>query len=279
MCNGNREVEEENRALKAKIEHLESALESVRRESTNYGLVKDHEYSTLKRQLDESVLQLELKTQCVENLEAALHRTQTEQLDQSQELIKARSDAAATVREKEILIQQLEMKLSRKEDESASSEIAVRCQKLGQALLEKQAALETRSMEVEQYQLKLRVANQKIKELELLSTPSNTTMVHRDIESQDPPDTAPYHVRNSLFLQNLSRRSVLGRNVTSFAGNVGNFTIKAARVLRRHALLRVGFVIYIVILHLWMFLFTGMVLPQGTPTVAEHVDLTNSAGK
>ena len=127
-------------------------------------------------------------------LHESLSQIQQQLQETQQSALNSKSAADHENRRLEVTVQQLERRLVKREEDLESSEAVSRCRKLGETLLEKQAVLETRNAEVEQLSMKLRTAQQKFREMELLSVSPP-----KDIEAQELEHPTVYQVCSLVF--------------------------------------------------------------------------------
>jgi hypothetical protein len=143
-----------------------------------------------------------------------------------------------------------------------NSELEMRARVMAESLIEKQSQLETLNSEKAALALELEKAKQRIREVELISriTPlvptkkrSNRLLVG-DEEDEDEVIHADstVTVKRHRFFRDLSNRGYLARKFANSIGVVDRMTIVMGRYLKRLPIVRVLFVVYILVLHLWV---------------------------
>eukprot|EP01063_Lacrimia_lanifica_P035765 TRINITY_DN6907_c0_g2_i6.p1 TRINITY_DN6907_c0_g2~~TRINITY_DN6907_c0_g2_i6.p1 ORF type:complete len:753 (+),score=231.26 TRINITY_DN6907_c0_g2_i6:55-2259(+) len=265
----------------ARAERLQNELASLQQEKRMVETEAESAEVKYRQELTELNSILEHYKTTAEQLQMSLQQAQQQSVDMQQAMVRQKGDFEKDLRGKDLQVQQVEKKLLKRESDESTSEINMRCQRLGEALLEKQAALETRNAELEQARLRLNTALQQIREMEVLTTSkpaAHRLSRHNDIEAQDHYEPTPYRVHNSRFFQRLTHHSALGRNVAHTAAQIDNVALQAGRFMRRNALLRVGLVLYALLLHLYFFIFMGIAAPDHPIDTHPLVDTGDGSG-
>jgi len=147
------------------------------------------------------------------------------------------------------------------------SEWERRAKELAELVVEKQAALEARRSEADQWKARYESAQQRIREMELVSLSavtgggSNGGSGHRAVHvsgasgdlSKDHAEALMGEFGRSQFFGNLSRRGKLGKQLTTAAQHIDGLSLHAGKVLRRSSVLRVAAIVYVIVLQLWAF--------------------------
>jgi DNA repair exonuclease SbcCD ATPase subunit len=149
---------------------------------------------------------------------------------------------------------------------SGGGEWERRAKELAELVVEKQAALEARRSEADQWKARYESAQQRIREMELVSlssTPSGGGGVgHRSVHisgsasgdpSKDHAEALMGEFGRSQFFGNLSRRGKIGAQITTAAQHIDGLSLHAGKVLRRSSVLRVMAIMYVIVLQLWAF--------------------------
>lgn len=163
-----------------------------------------------------------------------------------------------------------------------STELCVmeqRVRELGDALMEKQSALEAKRGEADQWRTRYEVAQQRLREAELLqsalhssaSSATASSSSHR-LNANNANTRVVYvdpaaagggggddDVSKHRWMRTLSRRGGgFGEGVVTAARGIDRVSLQAGSVLRHHSLLRVGLIVYVLLLHLWVFVAVTM---------------------
>jgi hypothetical protein len=80
--------------------------------------------------------------------------------------------------------------------------------------------------------------------------------------------------KGSKFLEGLSKRGTWGSRIAGAANSIDRVSLKTGAVLRRHSLLRVLIVLYVLCLHLWVFVamtFAAPLPPGKAPELGPKV--------
>jgi hypothetical protein len=152
-----------------------------------------------------------------------------------------------------------------------------RAKELAELVIEKQAALEARRNEADQWKARCEMSQQRIREMELVSLSASTGIGHRAVNMRTDSsaggggkDDEREHAEGMLgefgrsqFFGNLSRRGKIGMQLTTVAQHVDGLAMHAGRVLRRSSVLRVAIILYVVVLQLWAFFAVSLsAVPQ-----------------
>jgi hypothetical protein len=167
------------------------------------------------------------------------------------------------IRKKTLELKTLQSQISKAEQNinNNTGELEMRARVMAESLIEKQSQLETLNSEKAALVLELEKAKQRIREVELISriTPlapakkKNQRAVDIDDEDDDVIHAdSTVTVRRHRFFRDLSNRGYLARKFASSVGVVDRMTIVMGRYLKRLPLVRVLFVVYILVLHLWV---------------------------
>eukprot|EP00755_Sulcionema_specki_P009133 Sspe_Gene.42821::Locus_20834_Transcript_1_1_Confidence_1.000_Length_2112::g.42821::m.42821 len=248
--------------LQGEVSRLQTELRSEKEQS-------EEQIRHLKQQLAELEAVRAHHELAGEHIQASASQLQQQLVEEQTRYAASKQEYDRLLREKEITVQRLEKQLARRGSPS-SEDLSTRCASLGEALMEKQAAVESKCAEIEQLQVKLRSAQQRLREMELLSSVPASSSFRPDVESQDYVDA--YHVGNSRFFQSLSRRGTVGERITRMATTVDSVNAKVATLLRRNAVLRVVTLVYFAMLHIWIFFFSlsSSTIPQSTTHLEPH---------
>lgn len=225
-----RQAEAETTSSRYKVRNLEKSLEKEKQ-----NLAKSQE----------TIASLKL------NLEEMRHRFEMERKTQTDEL-----------RKKTIELKNLQNQVARSEQNinNNTSELEMRARVMAESLIEKQSQIETQNSEKAALVLELEKARQRIREVELISritpiTPAKkkTSRIFNDDEEDEIIHSdSTVTVKRHRFFRDLSNRGFLGRKFANSVGVVDRMTIVMGRYLKRLPLVRVMFVIYIIVLHLWV---------------------------
>jgi DNA repair exonuclease SbcCD ATPase subunit len=232
-----RQQEVEKTSSRFKVQNLEKALE---REKQSVAKLQQN-LATLKLSTDE-----------------LRHKFDTEKKEIQDENRKRSSD-----------IKQLQKKLNTAQSPTSDqSEAELRARALAERLIEKQSQLETLNSEKAALTIELEKAKQRIKEVELVSriTPlSNEASrrqrrAHHTLDIYDDNDDDQHHdvdsavpVKTSRVFRSLSTRGFFARKLASGMQWIDSISIQSARHLRINPILRVLFVLYIIVIHAWVF--------------------------
>lgn len=185
-----------------------------------------------------------------------------------------------------------------------------RARALAERLIEKQSQLETLNSEKAALSLELEKTKQRIKEIELVArmNPTATSSYERSaarrraiaasssthgsgggggkdhatldiFDDEHDIDTAVPIKTNRVF-RNLSQRGYLGQRLASGMQWLDRISIRTARHLRINPLLRILFVVYIFLLHTWVFFIlsqTVHILPSSDATSTTMVNTVGTA--
>jgi hypothetical protein len=147
-----------------------------------------------------------------------------------------------------------------------------RCKDLAELVMEKQAALEAKRSEAEQWRTRSELLQQRLREAELLANTigsgrsscsptmgsggfgsggSRAVTIEEDREVQDSLNG---DFSRSRFFGTLQRRGAWGQRVAGVAQTLDSVSLKTGTLLRRSSVLRVGVIAYVILLHLWVFI-------------------------
>lgn len=145
--------------------------------------------------------------------------------------------------------------------------LELRVRELAEMLMEKQAALEARRSEADQWRTRFEVSQQRLREAESLhaavsaSGPQRVTSSGRSARPLFVDEEANITMAGDVgelgrmkFMRNLSAKGAWGEHVVSAAQGLDKVSLRTGSFLRRNALLRVFLVAYVVMLHMWVFL-------------------------
>lgn len=189
-----------------------------------------------------------------------------------------RSRMEGIIRERDEEIRLLEKRSNHRSqngtEASGSQEWERRAKDLADLVMEKQAVLETKRSECDQWRTRYEIAQQKVREMELVA--SSTTSVHGSgnhhvvnmMNSGSPLDSveAQGDFARSRFFGQLSKRGKWGQQITGVASKLDAITLLGGSLLRRNSVMRVALLLYILTLHMWVFfvLAVSTAVPQGT---------------
>ena len=146
-----------------------------------------------------------------------------------------------------------------------------RAAELAELLLEKQAGLEAKRSESDQWRTRYEVSQQRLREAEMVGSsivglaptnssgstsarPSHRSGVSRSLfQMEEGAGGETDDLRRSRFFGSLSNRGPLGRKLTDVAERLDSVSLRTGGVLRRSSVLRVALIVYIAVLHLWVF--------------------------
>jgi hypothetical protein len=198
-----------------------------------------------------------------------------------------RSKLEAVIREKEDEVRALEKRGPRggaatsPTDAGGSDEWERRAKDLAELVMEKQAALEAKRSEADQWRSRHDMAQQRIREMELVTVSVGSGAAssslsqrgiaggHRAVLIDDgrDGDTVQGDFGRSRFFGGLSRRGAWGQGVSQAARQIDSTSLHIGSYLRANSVLRVCVLIYIVLLHLWAFMAIATApVPHGGAT-------------
>ncbi len=165
------------------------------------------------------------------------------------------------IRKKTLEIKSLSNQIAKAEQNvnNNTGELEMRARVMAESLIEKQSQLETLNSEKAALVLELEKAKQRIREVELISriTPLAPAKKKRTAYDDDEDDDvlladSTVTVKRHRFFRDLSNRGFLARKFASSVGVVDRMSIVMGRYLKRLPLVRVLFVVYILVLHIWV---------------------------
>ena len=156
---------------------------------------------------------------------------------------------------------------------SGASDVAEwerRAKDLAELVMEKQAALEAKRSEADQWRTRCEIAQQRVREVELLSMSTRDAgssgsgvgarlRHHTSLSMPITDDGATEGTfEDSRFFGKLSVRGTWGAKLSGVARGLDDLSLKSGGFLRRSSVLRVGLVLYVALLHLWVFAVLSM---------------------
>ena len=187
----------------ARIVQLELDLERSVLEHRTALSEKNSSVAALKSEVADLKSLLENYRSTSEGQQGSLAAMQRQLFDSQQDIVTTRTRLEDDVRKKELLIQKLEKKLNQKATDDSQTELSQRCRHLTESLMEKQAILETKTLELQQSSMRVTTLQQNLRDMERLApTPAapqtETTRrggnVVTDLESQMSYEVTPYQV-------------------------------------------------------------------------------------
>ncbi|CUG89192.1 transmembrane protein, putative [Bodo saltans] len=149
--------------------------------------------------------------------------------------------------------------------------LELRVRELAEMLMEKQAALEAKRSEADQWRTRFEVSQQRLREAEsvhaaMSSGPGargsqqsrSARALYVDEESNLLLAGDMGELGRTKFIRNLSAKGGWGEQVANAAQGLDKVSLKTGSFLRRNALLRVMLVAYVMMLHVWVFLVLTM---------------------
>eukprot|EP01080_Neovahlkampfia_damariscottae_P003827 gene3827-6988_t len=153
------------------------------------------------------------------------------------------------VQEKEQIISDLEKKVQKQNLTKPENEFEDRIKAMTEHLIEKQSHLETLKSEKSALLLQLEKENQKVKDIELMSRMNPNK---RSNEFDYDPIESSVPMKTTKFFHDLSNRGWAANKVAVFMHNVDKFSLSSGTYLRKLPILRVLFVLYIILIHIWV---------------------------
>lgn len=159
---------------------------------------------------------------------------------------------------------------------AAASELRLR--ELAELLMEKQAALEAKRSEADQWRTRFEVSQQRLREAELLqntlsSSTASSAMYSRGgagargvyLQMGEHQETADGgDLSKNRFLGELSRKGPWGAKVVNVAQNLDRVSLRTGTFLKKNSLFRLGIIVYVLLLHFWVFF--AVTLSSSMPT-------------
>lgn len=254
--------------LRAENQELAATLDLVKRQ-------QDAEVTSSRFKIRNLEKSLEREKENVAKIQQAMATIKLSADDAKQKFEAERRDLQEELKKRIADIKTLQSKVTRSSSSTNSdqTEAENRARALAERLIEKQSQLETLNSEKAALYLELDKTKQRIKEVELVArmnpmneAPRRRTKGH-SIDIFDGHDVdAAVPIKTNRVFRNLSQRGFLARKVASGMQWLDGISIQSARHLRINPLLRILFVVYIFLLHAWVFFIlshTIHIMPSG----------------
>lgn len=231
------ELTTENRQLLAHRSDLEASLETLR-------LQCDDRERSLRVELKDSESSFEQERRSHTETRKALTAVRDEL-----EVLRGKLSAAQL---------SLQQSASGTEDTKRHDALEVRVRELADLLMEKQAALEAKRSETDQWRTRFEVSQQRLREAELVQTALNSRCSSsaggtRSVFIGGDDDADAGDISKTRLLRSLSRRGGWGEGVVTVAKSLDRVSLRTGSILRHNSLLRVGLIVYVMLLHVWVF--------------------------
>lgn len=222
------------------------------------------------------------KSDCAVAIEAK--RLLQSQLDEAERGFEAERSSHAATRElkrqqdDEVMSLQRELKSKRASQGAQTQDAALelRVRELAEMLMEKQAALEAKRSEADQWRTRFEVSQQRLREAE---------SIHAAVTGAGPRSAAGRSAKNlyideeaniavagdvgelgrTRFMRSLSSRGGWGEHVAVAAQGIDKVSLRTGTFLRRNAVFRVCLVIYVMLLHVWAFFVVTLAAVPSDP--------------
>ena len=156
-------------AADGRVAELEAALERARLEERGAAAERATEAAAAREEMADVKSLLDNYRATAESLQGSVASLQKQCFDGQQAAVEARAALEEDLRRKELLVQKLERRVAEKSEGDAQAEVAQRCRHLSESLMEKQAVLETKTLELDQARLRVQTLQQSIRDMERLA--------------------------------------------------------------------------------------------------------------
>lgn len=243
----NSHLQEELRNISQQLESSKDFIQKLEKQIEQ----KTTELSTTQNQLKEKI---KIEQERSQQVESENHNLNQEMIAVREEMDRQRKSFSARLHEKESELMKLRSQASEMSGYTDSNSLENRMQSLTQALVKKQAAIETVTAERNALRLQLEKVEDQLRHVMIQQRQQRTQVINVN-DTDDAKAQLPTLMRENPFDTNVARRVKRAYTSLDSAG------IRLGVFLRRYPLIRIMVFIYVAFLHLWVM----FVLLSSTP--------------